>query len=108
MVDLLDNAEDLRQTDAENAALVLHQAVRAMLDYYFLAAGRFLPRIKDLLRELDRSDPYAGTWARTFYSATDNDTRFEAASNLADQILGATTFFEWETEPEQLPLPDEK
>lgn len=102
-VDMLDNADDVREVDAENATLILHQFVRAMIDYFFLADGQFLPRQKELLRLLERSNPSAGTLARRFYAASDVDTQFRLAKKLAAEILGETTFFEWETKPEPLP-----
>jgi hypothetical protein len=103
-VDMLDNADDVRDVDRENATLILHQAVRAMLDYFFLADGQFLPRQKELLRSLERCNPTAGALARIFYAAGDIDVQFEAAKDLAAEVLGETTFFEWETEPEPLPV----
>jgi len=103
-VDMLDNAEDSREVDPENARLILHQAVGAMLDYFFLADGQFLPRQKELLRTLERCNPSAGEVARQFYAAAELDAQFEAALSLATELLGETTFFEWETEPESLPV----
>ena len=102
-VDMLDNAEDVREADPGNATLILHQAVSDMIDYFFLADGQFLPRQKETLRTLERCNPAAGALARRFYVASDLDTQFKLAKKLAADILGETTFFEWETKPEPLP-----
>lgn len=103
-VDLLDNAEDLREVDADNAGYMLHEAVTRMLEYAFLADSLYLPRPKELLRELEMHRPVVGLLAREFYRATNHDERFDATRRLATELLGETTFFEWEAEPEQLEL----
>jgi hypothetical protein len=101
--DALDNARDLVARDPANATLILHEAVRALLDVAFLAANRPLPRSKARLDALTQLDPLLGELARRYYHAESIDTRLALALALAEQILPATGFFEWETPPEVWP-----
>ena len=69
IVDLLDNARDLLEDDPANASLFLHDAVRAMVDYAFLAVNRNLPRVKESITVLEREQPAIGKLLRSYYEA---------------------------------------
>jgi hypothetical protein len=99
---LLEDAVDVAVRDPQTAQIFLGQAVFAMLHYYFEAAGRFIPRTKELLAQLDALDPVLASLARQFYSSGDFATRLAAAEQIADRTLKVRGFFEWESEPEQV------
>ena len=101
--DTLDNAQDVIGRDPANADLFLHEAVRAMLEYVFLAANRPLPRAKQLLATLDEFDSGLGDLARQYYAAADPTTRLALALRIAGYTTGETGFFEWESPIEELP-----
>jgi hypothetical protein len=97
---LLEDAEDVADRDPHTAQIFLAQAVFAMLQYYFEAQGRFIPRTKDLLAQLDALDPPLAARAGEFYSNGNFTVRLAAAEQIADRIVGVRGFFEWESEPE--------
>lgn len=101
--DQLDNARDLLDTDPENAELLLHTAVRDMLLYLFKAAGRYLPRDKELITATAALDPTAGDLVSALYQAHDVSERLRLAHALGDRILDATGFFPWESTPDIFP-----
>lgn len=100
---LYEDAVDVAARDPETAALLLAQAVPPMLHYHFRAAGRFVPRNKDLLAELARLDPEVAALARRFFATARPEERLELAGAIADRTIGARGFFEWESneDPEE-------
>ena len=99
---LLEDAEDMAAHDPQTAQIFLAQAVFTMLQYYFEANGRFIPRTKELLIQLDALDPVLAALAREFYSSGNFATRRVAAEQIADRTVEVRGFFEWESEPEQV------
>jgi hypothetical protein len=97
-----ENAMDIAVRDPANASLILHQAVREMVEYQFLAANRWLPRTKRLLADLAEWDGELGRLARSYYQESDPSTRFALAEAIAHRTIGATGFFEWESKLEDV------
>ena len=102
--DAFENAQDIAQRDPANADLILHGAVRAMLDYAFLAANRPLPRVKEMLSALAGLDADLGDLARCYYTAMDRPTRMALAEQLALRTIQANGFFAWESPLEEVPV----
>jgi ribosomal protein S18 acetylase RimI-like enzyme/predicted nucleotidyltransferase len=100
--DNYDNAKDIAARDLANASLILHMAVRAMLQYHFLAANRFVPREKELLHALYEFDAGLGALASDYYQTGDTDTRFNLARKIAQRTIGVEGFFEWESDLEDV------
>jgi len=100
--DTLENALDVGERDPATATLILHDAVARMIEYAFLAANRHLPRPKETLAKLGEIDPAAEALARRYYAAAWPD-RLAAAQALAEQLIQATGFFEWESPWEEMP-----
>ncbi len=101
--DALDNARDIAVRDPANATLILHDAVRAMLDIAFLGANQPLPRAKAMLAALIQLDPALGELARRYYHADSTAARLALATAMAEHTLQTTGFFEWETPLEVWP-----
>jgi hypothetical protein len=101
--DLLENAQDVIDRDPANADLFLHEGVRAMLDYAWLAANRPLPRFKQYLTTLEAFDADLGALARRYYTAPDAAARLALATQIAARTIGETGFFEWESPIEEVP-----
>ena len=100
---LLEDAEDVRESDPDTASLLLANAAIEMLRYVFFAReNQLIPRWKELIGEIDALDPETGTLAREFLRAGTLDERFERARALADRLIGARGFFEWESDPEEV------
>lgn len=100
IVDLLDNARDLLDSDPECAARILHQAMEGLLEYAFLSRGLFLPRLKEFIVKLDGLDPDLAQRTRAYYQAPNVQIQMQVAETLASRLLGVTEFFEWESELE--------
>lgn len=98
LVDQLDNAKDLLNSDPECASRILHQVVDGLVDYYFRSNGRFLPRIKESITKLTEIAPEIAQLTRAYYQSSDAQTQVHLADMLAQRILGVTEFFEWESE----------
>ena len=102
---LLEDAEDVAEDDPQTAQIFLAQGVLVMLQYHFEAQGRFIPRTKELLRQLDALDPPLAALARQFYTSGDFTERLEAARRIADRTIKVRGFFEWESEAEPVGSP---
>ncbi|MBZ0303331.1 MAG: hypothetical protein K8J31_26550, partial [Anaerolineae bacterium] len=96
---LYEDAVDIADSRPENASLILGVAVDAMLRYAFIAAGRTLPRHKEMLRTLEDLDPALAALAYAYFRATTTPERIDLAGQIADLTLGVRGFFEWETPP---------
>jgi len=99
---LYEDALDVATSQPEAASLIMHRAVYAMLHFAFRRAGRFLPRDKDLLAELDGLDTALGQLARAYFRAAALPDRLRAAEDIADRTIQAHGFFEWEGEAENV------
>ena len=97
LVDQLDNAKDLLDSDPECASRILHQVVDGLVDYCFLSNGRFLPRIKESITKLAEIDPELAQLTRAYYQTSDAQSQAQLADTLAQRMLGVTEFFEWES-----------
>jgi hypothetical protein len=100
--DCLENALDIVDSDPANASLILHQAVRDMLEFHFLAANRYLPRSKQLLAALADWDAGLAALAWDYYLTAAPSTRFALAAEIAEKTIGITGFFEWESKIEDV------
>jgi predicted nucleotidyltransferase len=104
IADELDNARDIVETDPACAALILHSVVNRLVEYAFLARSQNLPRQKAIVATLTALDPAAGATVRAFYATADASTQLALATQLAQHLTGAVTFFAWDSA--QLPVPD--
>ena len=101
----LEDALDVVERNPATASMLLSEAVRQMLHFAFLKAGQFIPRDKDMLHVLADIDSDLRTQVNLFFESADPIARVRLASELADRILQVRGFFEWNSEPEQMPPP---
>ena len=87
------------------ANMLMFEAVRQMLQFAFLKAGRFIPRDKDVLDALTNMDTDLASKVQLFFESADWTRRMHLATELADRILQVRGFFEWNSEPEEVPPP---
>jgi hypothetical protein len=97
-----EDACDIAPQDPAGASLMLSGAIMNMLQYAYLKAGRFIPRVKDLLVELDRLDPRLAALAREYCATSQSEQRLALAGEIADLTIGVRGFFEWESPLEDL------
>lgn len=93
----LEDALDLLDSDETSAAMLLGEAVLAMLEYFCKAEHGRIPRRKDLLAEIAGEHPDLATHVTAFFRATPLAERAELACEIADRTLGARGFFEWDS-----------
>jgi hypothetical protein len=98
----LEDALDIAEADPEMCAALLSAAVLEAVRYGFWAAGRWQPRVKELLGELAALDPELAELARRFQRAGALPERIELARALVERSVGETGFFEWQSEPEEV------
>jgi hypothetical protein len=102
----LEDAVDIVERNPAAAIMLASEAVRQMLHFAFLKAGRFIPRDKDALDALRSMEPDLATKAQLFFDSVDGTRRMHLANELADHILEVRGFFEWNGELEEVPQPE--
>src|SRR5215471_15830502 len=102
----LEDAVDIVERNPAAAMMLASDAVRQMLHFVFLKAGRFIPRDKDVLDVLRTMEPALATKAQLFFDSVNCGERIQLANELADHILGVRGFFEWNSELEEVPKPE--
>jgi predicted nucleotidyltransferase len=102
----LEDAVDIVERNPAAAIMLASEAVRQMLHFAFLKAGRFIPRDKDVLDALRSMEPDLATKAQLFFDSVDWTRRMHLANELADHILEVRGFFEWNGELEEVPQPE--
>ena len=99
---LFEDGMDIVENDPEAAAMILNLAVHEMLQFCFIRAGTFIPRIKSLLTELEKLDPQVTALARDYFRTAAIKDRVKLATSIADLTVEARGFFEWEKHREVL------
>jgi hypothetical protein len=97
-----EDALDLVEKDPAMASMLLSKAVTEMIEYCYRRNGCFLPRIKETLSGLQKIDPVIAQLATAFFSSVQLEQQLTLAAELAERILSASGFFEWETVPEDV------
>jgi hypothetical protein len=99
---LFEDAVDVSGKDRLTARMILSLAVEKLLRHSFLKAGRFQPRQKDLLSEVNALDSEMGALARRFYRCRSLRSQLRVACAIADRSIGARGFFEWRSARETI------
>jgi predicted nucleotidyltransferase len=102
LVDQADNIRDVAATDPTLARLLLGELLPQLATYIFLAAGRHVPRHKDLLADMARLDEAAAVSMRAIVDAPNLSAALLLTVSLMLRILGSTTFFAWDSTPEAI------
>ena len=79
---------------------LLSRGVVRCLDYWYKSRARNIPRNKEIVAEVVRSDPYLGELLGVFFRSPDESARWEAGLAIARSVLSTQGFFEWESGPE--------
>jgi hypothetical protein len=95
-----EDAVDLGPFDQDRANAMLIEATIGAVKWHFLNQGRWLPRPKALLADLEALDPKLGEQVRLAVRATSFDERLAIATPIMEQMVGTTGFFEWDSEPQ--------
>lgn len=97
-----EDAVDIRDIDPDRAYAVVAEALSEAVRLHFLQQGRWLPRSKALLADLDDLDPELGGEVRSALRASSLDRRIDRATPIIRRIVGASGFFAWESAPQEL------
>jgi hypothetical protein len=89
------------------ARMILTQTVDEMLKHAFTKAGRYIPRMKDLLKELKSLDSELGDLAIGYFRTVSFRRQLLLAGRIADRVIGARGFFEWKSDPDPVETADE-
>jgi hypothetical protein len=98
----LEDAVDLRDVDPDRARTLVVESLVEAVKWHFLNQGRWLPRSKALLADLDALDPDLGQAVRDALREPDLDRQLELAAPIVQRVVGHTGFFAWESTPQQL------
>ena len=96
-VTLLEDGQDVADTDPAASLLLLARAVDAAVRFRYALAGRWEPRDKELVRGLAEVDPELQRLVEAFAAACDPYERSEAARRIVERCAGVTESFEWES-----------
>lgn len=97
-----EDAHDIRDVDPDRAQTIVTEALTEAVKLHFLQQGRWLPRYKALLSDLDSLDPQLGGDVRSALRNSDLANRLDLAGPIVQRIVGATGFFEWESVPQDV------
>lgn len=97
-----EDAVDIAGIDPDRASALVTEALVSAARLLFLREGRWRPREKVLLEELDTLDAELGALVRRALNTTSIAEQIELATPVIERAVGATGFFEWETAPQQL------
>jgi predicted nucleotidyltransferase len=92
IVDELDDARDVEEPVTR--ALLLASVVEQIIAYAFWNARRFQPRRKVAVEAFAALDPEAAVLVRAWHATRE----LAKVEQLAQRVLGETTFFEWVSE----------
>jgi hypothetical protein len=93
----LEDGADVTATDGPTAAMLLTQAVIAMLELWLQTQGEALPRAKEFLAVVAARDAEMGRLATAFFSAVTPAERLATAHAIGDRTIGARGFFPWDS-----------
>jgi predicted nucleotidyltransferase len=92
-----EDATDLIARDPSAASMLLSHAVIKILRFAFIKSLRFIPRDKDLLNHFASIHPESARRSKAFFETSNLNERLRLATEIADDVLGARGFFEWES-----------
>jgi hypothetical protein len=92
-----EDALDMAGMRQAACAMILSDAVRSMLQYYYLKNNLYIPREKWLLDDLAQRDAILAGWAVAFWKAGCLEERLPLAEKVADATIATHGFFEWES-----------
>jgi hypothetical protein len=99
---LYEDAMDVIARDPHTARLFLDKTLWALIDFFFVTKPAFVPRTKDILLELHRSDANIYKIVLSALNASDIYEMADSVGILLDHLVHARGFFEWESEPEAI------
>lgn len=97
-----EDAVDLLHSDPDRAQTIVTESLVEAARLHFLQQGRWLPRSKALLADLEGLDPALAAQVRAALRATDLEERLSLAAAVIERTCGVAGFFEWDSEPQDV------
>jgi hypothetical protein len=72
--------------------------VNEALDFLFVNNNKSLPRAKERIRQIEASQPEIGRLVIGYFEAQEFNEKYTIAKTLIGESVGATSFFEWDSE----------
>lgn len=94
---LLEDALDILDDDPAGSVLLMSSAVEILARAQYLAAGRWLPRDKEVVARLGEMDSTFAGHVHDFYTAATAGEKASAAREAFQHAIGEVGFFEWES-----------
>lgn len=95
----VEDALDILETDDVTATVLFAETVLELLEYCCKAENGRVPRRKDLLAEVSARHPEIARLAVRSIHATTAAERASCVVEMADRVIGAHGFFEWDSGP---------
>ena len=105
LVDLSEDADDVRENDPDALAFVLPMLVERAVALLYARARRWLPKPKRLPTDLEGFDPDAAALLRAYLHEPDLLRRYSLACALVERAIAPRPrrFFSWDSAPEEVP-----
>ncbi len=97
IADSYENAYDTIETNPHNSMILISNAVFEAILYKFRLMGKWKPKHKEIMLELEKTDKELFDLAIKFYEGSDFKTKFEIAEKIMDITVKTHGFFEWES-----------
>jgi predicted nucleotidyltransferase len=95
---LFEDATDLKDNDPVTCLYFLNRVVGEALDFLFINSNQPLPRAKERIRQIKASQPEMGRLIIGYFEAEELNEKYAIAKTLIEESVGATSFFEWDSE----------
>ncbi len=105
VIDLAEDADDVRAGNPDALAYVLPLLVQRAISLLYARQRRWTPKPKRLPGDLERVDPDAAALLRAYLREPDLSRRHALVGALVDRAIAPLprAFFIWDSEPEEMP-----
>lgn len=100
IADQYENAVDISESDPYMTLILLSDVIIKAIKYKFRESGKWEPRHKEFMKELEKFDYDLYNQLKLFYDSNDFNDRFKIAEKIIDSTIKTHGFFEWESEVE--------
>lgn len=95
-----ENAMDIKDTDPYMSIIILSKTIVDAVLYKLREIGKWEPKHKELLKELEKYDIKLFNLIKNFHSTSNFEDKFKIAEEIIDNTIKIHGFFEWQSEIE--------
>lgn len=100
VADSYENAMDIKDSDPYMSIIILSNTIVEAVNYKLRELGKWEPKHKDLLKELEKNDMNLFNLIKKFHEIDNFDDKFKISQEIIDNTIKVNGFFEWESEIE--------